>query len=441
MNKIIKTLFLSSIILITLSSCNKKEKGESKDVEVEIPVSVVEVDEPVKFTCTYKESAFNKPATRYNKDLSMLSLAYAYSSSNINRLNKFYDDLGFETLYITNNYDDNRSEDYDSYSIGLKEYNGFNLYCVSTRGFAYKEQFSANFELGLEGNAYGFDKNVSIIYQSLKDHIDTTKKTKIWISGYSRAGALMNMLATNILSKIEIDIKEDDLYVYTFEAPSALLTSNVKQYKNIFNIFNSADIVPFVYPSVHEMGKSGVNIDIYNENAAELVNELSPSFIKDDFKPNGFYKNEKELINYLLNLLLNNDSVSEDAKINTREAYVDNYQDGLRYAIVIIYNVPMEVLTNMLNELKNKSLMEMLNTLTPNNLYRFVKGHFDEASVEYDDSRLQILCNSASKLLTKLAVGLLPTILTEIPNYMRVITMHTGEVTYALLREYNKNIK
>lgn len=446
MNKIIKTLFLSSIILVTLSSCNKKEEGESKDVEAEIPISVVEIDEPIKFECTYKESSFNKPATRYSKDLSMLSLAYAYSSSNINRLNRFYDDLGFETLYITNNYDDNRSEDYDSYSIGLKEYKGFNLYCVSTRGFAYKEQFSANFELGLEGNAYGFDKNVSIIYQSLKDHIDTSRKAKIWLSGYSRAGALMNMLATNILSKQEINIKEDDLYVYTFEAPASIDEANALAYENVHNINNEVDLITFIPPQTYGLKRCGVDYPIYDADVSTLIKEFDEEIVIPEFVPVEDLTEEPldsdaKVRDFIINTVFNkkeDEYTDPSVYANTRAQYVDNYQEGLSIALGYVFALKEATRASLLADLTALGLgaLSIIGDETGVELMNFFKPYLERDGITYNEEELLSACAILIKGVQNLFLAIILMYVGDQTkgSITRLIDMHYPETTYVLLK-------
>ena len=63
------------------------------------------------------------------------------------------------------------------------------------------------------------------VYQDLQSYIDTyakNKTLKLWINGYSRGGALSNVLSSLILKGDKVNVLQDDMFVYTFEAPASL---------------------------------------------------------------------------------------------------------------------------------------------------------------------------------------------------------------------------
>ena len=77
--------------------------------------------------------------------------------------------------------------------------------------------------------------------------VDKHTDVKLWITGYSRAGAVADLTAVYINEHTaEFETSADDVYVYTFEAPAA--SASDKVYDNIHETRNKNDIINYVYP-------------------------------------------------------------------------------------------------------------------------------------------------------------------------------------------------
>jgi hypothetical protein len=115
-------------------------------------------------------------------------------------------------------------------------------------------------------NHSGFDLSAQNVICFLNCYIKKYKidgRIKLWITGYSRGGAVANLTAAILNraiyeNKLELFLgngnyilNKDDIYTYTAAAPSG---ANVNQnpnprsnvYNNIFNIIDPNDIVPLL---------------------------------------------------------------------------------------------------------------------------------------------------------------------------------------------------
>lgn len=87
------------------------------------------------------------------------------------------------------------------------------------------------------------------------------KDLKIWAVGYSRAGAIADLLGVYFNQHLsEFDTSTDDLYIYTFETPAASKEDVV--YDNIYVVRNINDLIPFVYPEGWGLNTNGKIIEI-----------------------------------------------------------------------------------------------------------------------------------------------------------------------------------
>ena len=133
--------------------------------------------------------------------------------------------------------------------IAHKEVDNSNLVVVAIRGEKYDSEWGNNFIVGESGNAKGFDDSSKKVIDRLKTYISKNNldNVKVWIAGYSRAGAIANLMGVYINNNLdEFKTTANDLYIYTFEAPAASKDTNT--YDNIYNVKSINDFIPFVYP-------------------------------------------------------------------------------------------------------------------------------------------------------------------------------------------------
>lgn len=124
-------------------------------------------------------------------------------------------------------------------------------------------EWSSNFDVGADTKEYynamgkshpdwknkanhkGFDVAANRVYDKLtayiNQYVDSDAQTSILLTGHSRGAAI-----ANILGQMFTDNTSFKTYAYTFAAPNTTTAKNAATYKNIFNIVNKDDIIPFL---------------------------------------------------------------------------------------------------------------------------------------------------------------------------------------------------
>ena len=261
----------------------------------------------------FEDDYFATSAKKYNPSLATMSLCLAmatFASSEHSRAQQFVNskDLllacGFEDIVPNDNFTETPNVDTMGVIIGRKDIltadGEFTLLALATRGAGYGNEWAGNFNVGLTGNHQGFTLAKNEALSHLNWYVDqfgsTFKGTvKIWLTGYSRAAATVNLLAGEISHdrKIgtngQVSLTTDGIYAYCFETPRGLNTlvvpsATAMSYTNIHNIVNPNDFVPKVAMSEWRFTRYGVTEDVipsmktdahYNNKAAKMMASYS----------------------------------------------------------------------------------------------------------------------------------------------------------------------
>ncbi|MDD6042494.1 MAG: S-layer homology domain-containing protein [Eubacteriaceae bacterium] len=130
----------------------------------------------------------------------------------------------------------------------------YTLVALVIRGGGYGSEWSSNFTIGEDGDHQGFAQARDDVLAFLVNYLGSLDNTespniKLWIVGYSRAGATANMVAGAINEGYTLPHPISDIFCYTFEAPMGVLGENIiGTHKNIHNVVNLNDLVPYVAP-------------------------------------------------------------------------------------------------------------------------------------------------------------------------------------------------
>ena len=245
----------------------------------------------------YSDRLFDKPASEFDQKLVQASLALelsswtSYGTDNWTSEGNFDRDRNLVALLHSLGFVDYESQKYDvalsnsddsaAFGIARKEITGAdgkktNLVAVAVRGGGYGAEWASNFNVGDNGKyAEGFYNASTGVYNYIKDYIGRYglgKDTKIWITGFSRAAATANLTA----ARLGNDFSNENIYAYTFATPQGYVfewadSVNLlnKDYHNIHNIINPADLVPTVVFSGWGFIRFGESHIInYSDNAA-----------------------------------------------------------------------------------------------------------------------------------------------------------------------------
>ena len=145
----------------------------------------------------------------------------------------------------------------------IKDNEEYTLVAVTTRGGGYFQEWGGNFTIGMGDEHDGFSNAGNQVYEAVKQYLTrlminegTQKNIKIWLSGYSRGAAAINIAAHFLTTDAKAGrlkgVTAKNIFAYGFECPQSVRSSSgllKENCKNIFSIVNYIDIVPKVAPS------------------------------------------------------------------------------------------------------------------------------------------------------------------------------------------------
>lgn len=213
----------------------------------------------IAWPLAYSDSFFSGSGEIYRHELARSSLGMALSAfrklevglpEKGDNIQAYLTELGYSHI-LMEQYDVTPAIDTIATAIAMKQtpINGENytLLAVAISGGAYLDEWESNFLVGTGIHHEGFLSAATQVYQRIEAYLSLHHiegKTKIWITGYSRAAATANMAAAMILdSKLAA---ARDLYAYTFATPNVTRDPRAADYPAIFNIVGAFDPVPSI---------------------------------------------------------------------------------------------------------------------------------------------------------------------------------------------------
>ncbi|MBQ2891256.1 MAG: lipase family protein [Clostridia bacterium] len=253
-----------------------------------------------EFLVEYSDDFFIQEATRYNHPLAQSSVSLASAAFSSKEADAFWGDdgkvdrdknivelcqkLGFSNIK-TYNYDKSLNDKTDKVAFTFAEKNinidkeDYLLVAVVIRGGVYGNEWVSNFNLGDGETHKGFLASAKEVTTELSEYLDDKpEKTKLWICGFSRGGAVANIVASQIGDRGTIDRK--NIYAYTFASPrvTTLNSAKDKKYNYIYNVVSENDLVPLVVPYSWGYQRFGRDVTLpylssYSENVAKTQTE------------------------------------------------------------------------------------------------------------------------------------------------------------------------
>ncbi len=207
----------------------------------------------IKTEYYYSDSYFKNSGKENNEHLRTMSmnLALAATPTSSGKKDRNIIDLmtqiGFQDV-ICEDMENETTKDTIGSAISHKNLNGTEVVAVAIRGDGYQAEWASNMMIGNSGDEEGFSDASQKIINRIRDYQEKyhLKEIKIWISGYSRAGGVANLTGKYIIEHLsEFDINnDDDVYVYTFEAPNS--SGDDVIYDSIHNVINVNDFIPYI---------------------------------------------------------------------------------------------------------------------------------------------------------------------------------------------------
>ena len=439
------------------SSSSSSSRPESqyfvKDITVQLDPGIKKAEEgqtldPYNLSFTFDDELFLGNPKEYNNDLSMLSFGASLATINKTKGTAFFTEAEFEDI-TPHGYDSDPTKDTIGYFMAHKTIDNYELVTVSFRGFDYGMEWANNFTIGKTGDHEGFAARGAETYEALKTYLNTyakDKSLKVWINGYSRAGALSNMLASLILRNNELSITQDNLFVYTFEAPASLIEENAIEYPNVHNIINNADLITFIPPVQYELYRCGVDYQIYDPEVATLMNQFDEGIAFPEFQEFMDDKNDAQYRDSVLKSVFEHEIQEEGDEVkyaNTREQYVDNYQEGLSNGIGYIFALSSATRSKLIEDIQAVA-MNLLQDESGEQMATFLKEYLIQDNVPFTEEGLLSDCAVLIKGVRNLFMNILIyffMVEAYKNNLTRLIDMHYPETTYVLLKNAHSKEK
>ena len=428
----------------TSSSERKNTDYDEKEVNSTIEPLMSTSTGSISIPVTYKRQSFLNDSNKFDKDLALLSYGLCATSGRRLNTKTLYESLDFDEVYNSPSYMQEPTEETVAYFFAHRKIADFDLISVTLRSYNYYSEWANNFDLGLEGDHQGFKKSAEIVLADLNTYLvkqGANEKTKLWITGYSRGGAISNVLAHNILKDDSFVVKHENVYIYTFEAPRALTLENAVKYPNVHNIFNSGDFIADIAPKEYGLYRSGNEIDTYSDKVDEYLKELDKELVLPELNTEStVYENDIEHKEYVIQTMLSVKEVEEgkyDPYISTREDFVNKYQRPIMDAISLYYHLSGTTKAKIEEDLNAMNPMaKMLIINTKDGLYNFLSPYVIEDEYDFDDAKLQAMCERLYYFISGPGSTLLSELLISANNGKRMIYLHTMEVNYVLLKNY-----
>ena len=170
-----------------------------------------------------------------------------------------------------------------SYTTSYGEDETKELIVLAPRNYNYFTEWLSNFNVGTEGDHAGFNESANLLVGRLNQYISKYGLTnyKIWMVGYSRGGAVIDLVGKKINQALSsYDMEAEDLYAYTFGAPRASVTET--KYNNIHDVKDGNDLLlGYFFPEAWGFYNTGVYEEIHpadltisttSINTTDLVN-------------------------------------------------------------------------------------------------------------------------------------------------------------------------
>jgi len=421
------------------SSSSSSSSSAPKDTPTAAIVTITNYfDETKQYALSFElsDGALKNDSSSFSKDIAMFAFGNAIANQTKTTINKFYTDAGFDHISLSGTYDSEPTKTSIAYAFAHKTINGKDFISASIRGFNYGQEWFDNFNVGLTGEHNGFAARADIVNTALKSYLSENGYAKdnvqLLINGYSRGGAVANLLAKRVND--DVVAKAENIYAYTFEAPKGALERG--EYNNIYNIISSGDIITNFAPEAYGFTRYGQDIDAYTADidaklAAYDANLFLPPMVDPETTNDTVLA--KAIIDNMVAYKNDPDDPTSSKDVQTREAFVNNYQQSVGYAITLFMSLKTETVNSLKEGLNELGMMDKLGLITTEDaLYNFLKPYIDADGVEYVDEELHTHINNAVSFAK--GPGFAVVMLAAGDGVIeRMIGLHTPEVNYVLL--------
>ena len=424
--------------------CPPTEPPTSNDVVEDVVSYTGFYEDGLKCGYTYKDEYFLNSGVENNTELAKLSLCSALAGTNAGDENQysssssyisdFYSKCKFKGGFVSPYYRVKPNKEHCGFYTATKEYyirgTLYTLIGVTIRGFKYEAEWASNFNIGEAGNHAGFDQASDEVIERLRylinnEYIDT--KVKVWITGYSRGGAIAGLTAAKLIDQKLVT--EDNLYAYIFEAPASM-KQNEKEYNSIHNYINPNDVVTKMVSSKIKLVRPGSDIDYVTNKDYEKVEarlaEISSRVVLAKLN------NIDSLSSFL------DDKITKiyDAVGDFRATYYAKYQEPMMYILDFVFSLTSNQRSELLGYFKALGTTQIMSLVVSKDAgIKICKNAFEACNINYNETEFSNAYTTLYDFIAKYVVqnlGLVDLMLI-MNNVSAIAQNHFAEVTLAYM--------
>ncbi|MCF0229470.1 MAG: hypothetical protein HUJ76_07255 [Parasporobacterium sp.] len=394
MKKNIITVILCLLLILTAFPAFSTAAQEDETISSTAHTQLKPSNEIIKWKVEFDFSVFEGNPEEYDHTLARMSLGMAASSFRNNDnpehrdewIIQYLDEAGFENI-TTEWYDKDTTEHSISTAIALKELGDKTVIAAVPCGGNYENEWLSNFNVGDEVRHVGFAEAAELVKERIMKYIsdnDLTGDLILWMSGYSRGGAVANL--------VEADMTSSGMFTkvfgYNYAVPHNTRDYEEQIYYNIFNILGKFDIVPLIPFLEWGYGRYGLNLytpaqemdSNYDElfSNASIVSEMLTG--REMVNNPGVNSQLHMLMEYLYQMLPTSEDYENVMKEPIRKAFSEgDISDVLNVFISALNNVDgadsaqMATIDSMLDYLET-----IVGTYLQGNKSDAGKGHWDK---------------------------------------------------------------
>lgn len=364
------TIILAFIMLFLLCAAPDSISAEETE-EKQLPISVKNYQKEIQielpfwspgdfyydYTFPYSDEYFNSSSFIFDPQLAKASFglelsSFRYDKKKIpNQYETYLSAAGFEDIYAFG-YDKPTTKDTCSGVIAHKKIGEFTLIAAAPCGQGYKNEWGGNLEVGNEERHKGFNTAAQLFEKEINDYIEEHQiegTKKLWLSGFSRASAISNLTAADMIESGEFA----DVYAYLYGVPRT--TKKAVEYPGIYNVCGAYD--PITCFPLETWGYERYGTDIYTpaqETDSDYLNLwLDTNRVKEEITGSTFKNNPQ--VNYRLHLMV--EFLAE--LFPTSEEYVEDLQDKVMQIWTDPENMDFfAVLIEVFSKMENLDLRE-----------------------------------------------------------------------------------
>ncbi len=333
--------------------------------ETTIPVPFYTVDAQIhEWAFPYSDEYFTYASDTFDNQLAQASMGLAVSAFRNDAYNTISQSAGND-LYLDNQYatylsaagfSEIRSFGYEEetsqYSlsgvIASRQIGDFTLIAAAPCGQGYQKEWISNLCVGTGERHEGFDYAAQLLEEQIYTYLEEqhiTGEIRLWITGFSRASAVANLAAADLIRSGDFS----DVYAYLFAVPRT--TKNPEALQGIYNICGKFDPVTSFPLQSWGFERYGTNVytpaqemDSLYADLATNASAVSVELTGDNFRNNPEVNYQFHLI---IEFLAEMFPTAQDYAEQLQPVLMEKWTEPGLDKIVIILNEAMNALNDL----------------------------------------------------------------------------------------------